>query len=93
MKSQPLNHPQTVFTLQDKDAIHTVLDRVRTELPCKEESRKDNLLVGVNECIKSLEKEGAISLVILAMVRKRKSNLSFNALLGHVEHLCSETGA
>ncbi len=93
MKSQSLNHLQTVYTVQDKDAVHTVLDRVRTELPYKEESRNDNLLVGVNECIKSLEKDGAIRLVILAVVRKKKSNLSFNALLDHVERLCSETGA
>ncbi len=93
MKSQALNHLQNVFTVKDKDAIHALLDRVRTELQCKEKSRKDNLLVGVNECIKRLEKEEAISLVILAMVRKKKSNLSFNELLGHVERICSETGA
>ncbi len=92
VKSQVLNRSQTVFTVQDKDAVHAVLDRVKTELSCKEKNRKDNLLVGVNECIKSLEKEGAISLVILAMARKKKSNLPFNELLGHIECICSETG-
>ncbi len=92
VKSQALSHPRTVFTVKDKDAVHAVLDRVKAELVCKEKNRKDNLLVGANECIKSLEKEGAISLVIISMARKKKSNLSFNELLGHVECICSETG-